>query len=623
MNVDDIAAKLEECNSAYRSGQPLISDAEYDRLVEQLRELAPEHPYLRKVEPEQFPGRAEVRHPIPMLSTEKAYTREQLQRYVDRVEKEAHAIGLQQVMFKVTPKLDGLAGRDDGTVFASRGNGLVGYEISSAFAKGVMPVGGRGLGLGEIVVVQSYFDDHLSDKFEHPRNMVVGIVSSDTLNEDARQALDDKMVHFVPYTELPTRKMTATELVEKIDVVSDELMSDCQYPVDGVVVEAMDERLKAHMGATSHHYRWQVAVKRKGETAQTVVESVHWQVGRTGNVTPVLEVSAVNLSGATIRRVTAHHAGMVAKHQIGPGARIEIIRSGEVIPKLEKVLSPSEQVALPQNCPACQHGLTWKGDFLRCSYPMCPAQIEQRISHWFRTLGSADWFGIKSIQKMVAQGYDTLEKIYAMDPDDFARLGFGPVQSRNLAEALTISRTKAVEDWRFLAAFGIPDLGVGDSRRLLEHIPLEEILNTEAKTIAGINGFGDITSRSIVRGVATIKETMRHMLALGFNLHKTPVLNGRTMVQSPIAGMNVVFTGKMEGGSRETMQAQARRLGANVQSSVGSSTDLLICGEKVGVSKLDKASRLDVRILSEAEYYQMISSEIKTSDSQNSTKAGD
>jgi DNA ligase (NAD+) len=359
------------------------------------------------------------------------------------------------------------------------------------------------------------------------------------------------------------------------------------------------------MGATSHHYRWQIAVKRKGQTAETVVESIQWQVGRTGNVTPVLAVDAVNLSGATIRRVTAHHAGMVEKHRIGPGSRIEIIRSGEVIPKLERVLSASDQVELPQKCPACEHDLDWKGDFLRCNYTRCPAQIVQRISHWFRVLGSADWFGIKTIEKLVAQGFDTLEKVYALDVETFVRMGFGPVQSKNLAEALAISRTKAVEDWRFLAALGIPDLGVGDSRRLLEYVPLEEIASIEPQAIARINGFGEITSNSIAAGAADIKPTLLHMLSLGFNLEKTPLLSEQATVQSPIAGKKLVFTGKMQAGSREAMQARARQLGAHVQSAVSGNTDLLICGEKVGAAKMDKASRLGVKVLSEAEYHEL------------------
>ncbi len=608
MELDDLVSQLERYNLAYRSGQPLISDAEYDELVEQLRQLAPDHPFLQRVEPEQFAGRVEVRHPEPMLSTEKAYTQEQLQRFVARVEKEARTMGLDNVLFKLTPKLDGLAGRDDGNVFASRGNGLVGYEISSAFDKGVFALEGRGQGLGEIVVVQSYFEARLADKFEHPRNMVVGIVSSDTINEDARQALEDRQVRFVPYRQLPQWQGTGEQLLEQIDAIGDELMAQCDYPLDGLVAEVVDERLKARMGATSHHYRWQIAVKRKGQTAQTVVEAVQWQVGRTGNVTPVLEVAPVNLSGATIRRVTAHHAGMVKKRRIGPGSRIEIIRSGEVIPKLEKVLSASDRIELPQKCPACEHDLHWKGDFLRCGHVRCPAQIEQRICHWFRVLGSADWFGIKTIQKLVAQGFDTLEKVYALDAEAFARLGFGPVQSRNLAEALSVSRTKPVEDWRFLAAFGIPNLGVGDSRRLLEHIPLEEIATIEPGTIERINGFGTITSNAIAEGVAEIKGTLLHMLSLGFNLEKTILLSEKASMQSPIAGKNLVFTGKMQAGSREDMQAVARQLGAHVQSAVSGNTDLLICGEKVGAAKMEKAAKLGVTILSEAEYHQLVGS---------------
>ena len=605
-DIAQLAAQLEAYNAAYRGGAPLVDDATYDRLVEQLRLLDPRHPFLKAVEPEKFPGRAEVRHPSPMLSTDKAYTDAQLERYVARVRKEANAAGLQAILFRVTPKLDGLAGRDDGQVFVSRGNGLVGYDITDAFSKGVVPVGGRGQGLGEIVMVQSYFTEHLADKFEHPRNMVVGIISSDTLNVDAQQALDDGMVRFVPYSRLPQWEGDGDALLKEIESIIQQLGSDIDYPMDGVVVEVVDQDLKTRMGATTHHYRWQIAVKRKGQTAVTQVENIQWQVGRTGNVTPVLEVTPVALSGATIRRVTAHHAGMLTKLGIGPGARIEIIRSGEVIPKLERVLETAEQIVLPETCPACGLELSWKGDFLRCTHLNCPAQTEQRISHWFRTLGNADWFGIKTIKRIVAGGFDSLEKIYTMTTSDFAALGFGPVQSANLAEALRISRAKAVEDWRFLAALGIPDLGVGDSRKVLQHYSLEELPDLDAQRILGISGFGEITSRSITQGLAEVRSTLRHLLNLGFNLEPTRRDDGAGTQAGPLAGKNLVFTGKMQHGSREAMQAEARRLGANVQSAVSGATHYLICGEKVGASKREKAAQLGVQMLSEEQYYQLL-----------------
>jgi len=605
-DIDQLAARLEELNRAYRDGRPLVDDDTYDRLVEQLRGLDPQNAFLLAVEGEQFAGRREIRHPIPMLSTEKAYTAEQLERFVRRVQKEASQIGIDAFDFKVTAKLDGLAGRDDGEVFVSRGNGLVGYDISHAFDRGVVPVGGRGQGLGEIVVVQSYFETYLADKFEHPRNMVVGIITADTINDDAREAIDQGMVRFVPYIHLPTWVGDGDRLLNDIDFIFDLVMAEVDFPMDGVVVEVLDELLKAHMGATSHHFRWQIAVKRKGETAETTVQGIQWQVGRTGNVTPVMEVEPTFLSGATIRRVTAHHAGMINKLGIGIGARIEIIRSGEVIPKLERVITPADAVELPTGCPTCEQPLTWEGDFLKCLNPLCTAQIQRRITHWFHILGNADWFGTKTVEKLVDNGFDSLEKIYAMVAADFVSLGFGPVQSGNLGQALTQSRTKPVEDWRFLAALGIPHLGLGDSRKLLEQVDLEQVFDLKAEDIAAIKGFGEEKSRGIVNGIAAMKSTIIHLLSLDFQLLRTAKSDLQMSADHPLFAKRVVFTGKMESGSREEMQAQARKIGAIVQTSVASNTDYLVCGERVGQSKLDKAKKAGVEVITESEYYNLI-----------------
>ncbi len=604
--LDKIAQTLQVYNEAYRKGSPLVSDAEYDRMVEKLRSLDPEHPFLHVVEPETFTGKKEIRHPVPMLSTDKAYTGEALERFVVRVSKAARALGVTRVVYRVTPKLDGLAGRDNGRIFASRGNGEIGYEISSAFQKGVIPMGGRGLGTGEIVIRKSYFDEHLSSNFEHPRNMVVGIVSSDKLNEYSQKALEDQAVHFVPYRELPFWEGDAQTMLSQVSTIVEDLVAQTDYPMDGAVAEVTSPEIREAMGATAHHYRWQIAIKSKGDTAITVVEDVTWQVGRTGNITPVMEVRPVLLSGATIKRVTAHHAGMVSKQGIGIGATIEIIRSGEVIPKLEKVVQVSDVVAIPADCPVCGTGLIWQNDFLRCTNRFCKAQVEQRISHWFKTLGNADWFGIKSIQKMVADGFDTLEKIYALTEENFIAIGFGPVQSRNLAEALQISRAKPVEDWRFLAAFGISNLGTGDSRKLLSHMTFEDLMKADRIRIEGINGFGGITSLSIQEGIQDFRETMDHMLALDFNLVKTPLVHETLAVDSAIAGKSIVFTGKMQKGSREAMQMAARQLGARVQTSVSGATDMLVCGEKVGAAKISKARALGIDILSEDAYLERI-----------------
>jgi DNA ligase (NAD+) len=181
-------------------------------------------------------------------------------------------------------------------------------------------------------------------------------------------------------------------------------------------------------------------------------------------------------------------------------------------------------------------------------------------------------------------------------------MGFGPVQSENLAQALTISRNEPVEDWRFLAAFGISNLGLGDSRKLLAQHPLEVLKALTVQQIKDIKGFGPIKSANIVADLQQLAPLMDHMLALGFNLRRTPLAAETPSVESPIHGKGIVFTGKMTSGSRSELQERARRLGARVQTAVGKTTDYLVCGEKVGAKKIAKAQTLGVQTLTEAAY---------------------
>jgi len=320
MNVENAALEqsIVRYNEAYRAGSPVVTDEEYDMLIEELRERDPEHALLSLVEPESEEtfGKERVRHPQPMLSTEKAYTPEEVKKFLDRVVQAAKEVGVDNLQMRVTPKLDGLAGRDDGQFLVTRGDGTQGYDISRSFERGLVPVGGRGLGVGEIVMDLAYFDEHLSKEFEHPRNFMVGLTSADDLNASAVKALADGVARFVPYSTLNSWQGTAEDLEnELVDVVAE--ISICSYPIDGIVIECTNEEVKAHMGATSHHHKWQLALKPKSETAETTVEFISWQVGRTGKVTPVLNVSPVKVSGATIRRVTAHNAGQVQNLKIG------------------------------------------------------------------------------------------------------------------------------------------------------------------------------------------------------------------------------------------------------------------------------------------------------------------
>ncbi len=608
-NIEKLVSRLKQLNESYRAGIPEISDMEYDNMVEELRSLDPNHSFLQNIEPEELKKGQTVRHKKPMLSLEKAYTTEQISRFIQRVEKFGAEYGLSDLTFRVTPKLDGMAGNDEDNVLASRGNGLSGNNISHIFDRGVVPVGGRNQGLGEIVMSLSYFHENFAGEFTHPRNMVAGIVNADEINASAMKALKDKQVHFMPYSELAKVASwfgDAKNLVENMEEITQSLAQKTDYPLDGMVVEVTEKRIQETMGSTSHHNRWQIAVKTRGETATTIIEEIGWQTGRTGTVTPVLRVRPTKLSGAMISNITAHHAGMVRSKALGIGAKIEIIRSGEVIPKLEKVLEPAVNVVLPSLCPSCDTPLEWDGDFLKCTNKLnCPAQTESGIRHWFKMLGSADGFGPKTVEKMVESGFVELPRIYAMTLRDFINMGMGDKQSENLLVALEESRKTLIEDARFLAAFGIPNLGIGDSRKLLAHHKIETLGNIEAADLLAIKGFGDKTSGSIAESLQNIWQTIEQMLELGFSLEKTPHLSEMEKIESPIAGKSIMFTGKMQ-GSRTEMQEKARNLGATVLSSISSKLQILVIGEKPSQSKINKANDKGIEILKEDAYQALI-----------------
>ena len=603
---------LEQASLAYREGSPIIDDDTYDHVyLAELQQREPGHPFLNKIEIEPDFGAGRLKHSEPMLSIEKSYSVQETQKWVNRVLKEAskQTINEDDIRVIATAKLDGLAAvyREDG-LLATRGDGNYGNDITSCFAKGVVNIGDNVPGVGELVMTTDYFETNLKKLgYAHPRNICVGVVNSDEVNEDFIKALKDGAVRFVPYSTMDRWEGSFDQLIKNHESIQSEVLESCEYPTDGVVVEITHSSLKTLLGSTSHHHRWQIALKQRSETKQTTIINIVWQTKRTGRVTPVLEVEPIELSGANVSRVTAHHAGNVKALKLGKGAVISVERSGEVIPKIVDVIKAASKTMTAKTCSSCGQELTWHRDFLVCkNHSECPAQMENTLEHFFKIHGQVDGFGSKSIKKLVAGGIDTLEKIYASNEEDFQSIGFGPGQSKNLRRELDRSLIVETEDWRFLGAFGIPQLGKGDSRRLLEHIHIEELERITQEEIMEIEGFAEISSADIVQGLSKRWPTIQYMLGLGFNLIRTPLLSETKTINSPISGMKLIFTGKMVFGSRDEMKKNALQLGAKVQTSVSSKTDLLICGEKVGPAKIAKAENLGVRVISEADYNSLL-----------------
>ena len=628
--VDDLSDQVladfcELANASYRSGNPIISDEDYDFIyLAALKNKVPQHSLLNFIEPEGR-GFSEEKHLLPeiMLSTDKAYSWGEIEKWIDRLEKSAKEINLNlsEIQIKATPKLDGFAGFDDGSHLYTRGDGKKGSDITRVFDRGLQVYtctsqgsakssqastkksndSGRGQGAGEIVIKKSYFETHLSDSFEFPRNFQASLIKEKELDVLAKAAIKDKAALFVPFAQLPIWSGDVQTLIQQFESIVLKVLGMVDFDVDGVVFEVTNKVLKSHMGANRKFHRWQIAFKENKEKAQVEVLSVTPQVGRTGKITPVAELSPTLLSGATIVRATGHHYGLVKEQGLGKGSVIELTRSGLVIPKIVRVLK-SAAVNIPDFCPSCGETLQWESDFLMCvNHDHCPAQVAGKLEYFFKILANNDGFGIKTIEKLYEQGIRKISQIYSLTYDDLVAMGFGEKTSENLVNQLKRSHTEQIEDWRFLAAFGVHRMGTGNCENLLKSYTLTNIFSLTVKDIENIEGFAQLTAQLIVKGLKGIAEEYELLSSYEFNLEKTVLSKNKSNLSHEFFDKKIAFTGKMS-TSREGMKKLAKSMGVQVVASVSSKTDFLVIGDSVGEKKIQNAHKFGVSVITEREY---------------------
>ncbi|TJY57222.1 DNA ligase [Sinimarinibacterium sp. CAU 1509] len=607
LSDDELLATIDRLNTAYRAGTPEVDDDVYDHVyLQALRERHPDHPLLWNVEPEPVGAfGAPHRHVSAMLSTEKAYTSDEVGAWMRRVQSAAAEINIPDadIWVRITAKLDGLAGYWDGAVLATRGDGAFGQDVTRIVSRGVQ-LDRAVMGPGELVIQQAYFETAIAEQYDmaHARNFMVGLVGADTVKPHHSEALAAGVCRFVPYSTLESREAGLAELPECYAQMAAELCAASEYATDGAVVEVLNVELRKAMGATSHHHRWMLALKTVGEVAQTRVESVTLQVGRTGRITPVLEVAAVELSGATIRRCTAHTARHIERLGLGAGALITLVRSGSVIPKLVSVDERSTAPVDLGTCPCCGAGTVWDNDYLVCpNVEGCSAQASARLEHFFLRLG-VKGFGPKLCEQLSQAGALDPIAILEMSVADMGRCGVSAGIAENLLSAIAQRKQEIVRDTDAIAAVGVRHLGRGDSRKILEQHRWQDLAGLDATAIAAIPGFGEHTARMIAPHLPAVCDTLSALVGLGFNIEAT--VRPSDIAGSNISGKKIVFTGTMPLG-RAQMEQQARALGATVQSSVSAATDILVVGDKAG-SKKAKAEQLGVQILPLDEYRSLI-----------------
>jgi len=344
VNNEEIRQSIIDANEKYRNGTSFMSDYDYDKLVELAKEREC-YPF-EGVEPEEL-YKGHIKHLNPLLSTQKAKTNEDMNKWFGKVLDSARKVGLKSldVEIKATEKLDGIASVFYNSHLVTRGNGIEGNDITDKIKSGlVMPkcyYQARDLTipvLGELVVDLEYFNEYLSDEFSNARNFVSGLIMSDTISSSGKVALEKKQVYMKAYNELPCSITSLLYSRTNLRDIEKEVSSFGTSLIDGVVFEVVNPEIKEEMGRNDHHNHWQIALKPSDTAYTTTIKDIEWNCGRTGKCTPVLIVETVDIDGVNVSRCTGHNAKMVVEHDLKPGVKIEIIRSGSVIPKFERVV---------------------------------------------------------------------------------------------------------------------------------------------------------------------------------------------------------------------------------------------------------------------------------------------
>lgn len=610
MNAAINIQTLRAWNAAFRAGNPVVDDPEYDREHARLKALHPDDEFFQAPEPEVVEAGSRVKHQHAMLSTDKCYTAGEVTSWATRV-------GL-DTLIRITPKLDGIAGYDDGETLVTRGRNGYGNDITHMFELGVTPVGGRGLGAGEMVLDLDTFAI-LKDKYglKHPRNIVAGLAGAGTLKDYHREALSAGAVRFVPYATLDALNMRASELAGNFEAIVEGYKESMPYLTDGAVADVADPQLRERLGSTNTHHRWQIALKVNDEFSDVVIESVTLSTGRTGRVTPVIRIPETELFGVTVTNATAHNAGYVIEHGIGPGAVVTVTRGGGVIPAIVRVSKPAATPTDMTACPACGGETVPEGErYVVCPHTAsCPVQTERALEHFFATLAVCKGFGPKICEQMVAHGLTTPYAVFdaASSSKGLQATGISQGVAANLERELASARSQPISENVWLAAFGVRSLGRGASRKLLQAFTLSDVLSNEAPVTAtqleAVEDFGDKTATSITRELDALREELRAVYSLGWNLQSVRV-DPETVKGSPVLGKTIVFTGTMVRGNRDAMKAEAREMGANVSGSVTGKTDILVAGEKVGAKKISAAEQHGVQVLTEDEYLGLIGQQV-------------
>jgi len=641
----------------YVLDDPLISDREYDALMQRLKELESQHPELvapdsptQRVAGQPIKGFSQVRHAVPMLSLDNTYSADELLEFDQRVKK---GLGSDDYEYVVELKIDGLAIAliyADGvfTRGATRGDGVTGDDVTvnlrtiKAVPLALLdpPPALRNIEVrGEVYLPRKEFERINEEReeagepaFANPRNAAAGSLKILDPAVVAQRNLSVFIygVGEVPagfadhYQTLQAFKKCGLKINPETRRCRDirEVIAHCNgwetrrdklsYEIDGMVIKVNSFQQQRALAATTHSPRWAIAYKFPARQATTVIRGVEFGVGRTGVITPVALLEPVAVSGSTVSRATLHNEDDIRRKDIRVGDTVFIEKAGEVIPQVVKVVPEkrprgSMPFAMPKNCPSCggpikryQDEAAW-----RCENVSCPAQVKRRISH-FAARGAMDIDGLGQalIESLVDHGLiKDYGDLFSLRDHQLVELDrMGQKSAQNLLDGIERSKDNAF--WKVVFALGIRHVGPIVARQLAQRFPdMASLEKAGCAEIDEVFGLGEAVGASVEQFFANPanRKVIAKLAKAGVRMKAERPAN----IKQTFAGLTVVLTGGLEKYSREQAAELIAQRGGRVAGSVSAKTSLVIAGKEAG-SKLDKANKLGVKVIGEADFEQML-----------------